>query len=156
MAYLEGLEDRSDPIWTELLANFDSAMADVSCDEMELNAVKEIRSMIDEYGYKKLYSCLIEHLKEPDIDFIYWFARAGARDVIPTVEKFLASSDLDEVVVASVSLALVGDRRGIEIIESLCSGTFRLKLDQTPYWHFSGYIEHIEDPRAREIEKKHF
>lgn len=154
--FLNSLEDKNDLIWTELLNCFYDFFNEF--EDLEYQSVKAISRMIEIHGYKKIYSLIVKHDQQDPVDpeFMYCLARTGAIEIVPVVESWLNSSDNDDVVLASICLALVKDPRGLVIIEQLCKGEYKIKLDQTPKWHFDERIDHIDDPRAREIERKYF
>lgn len=135
MPYLDALADHSDLVWTQLLGAMDLALMDAPHDtERENVAVQVIRDLYDRYGYQTLKQTLDNHLKQTDLDFLYWFARAGMREVIVDVEPYLDSLKIDELVLASVSLTLLADPRGIEVIERLCRGEHRVRLDDPRFY----------------------
>lgn len=155
MAHLESLRDENDPLWNELLFAFEVVMLDVADEAWEKNGVQAIANLLDLHGYATLYTLLKSHIKGSCMDFLYWFARAGAKESIENIVEYLDSSDQDEVVGAAVSLAILNDMRGLETIEQLCNGTHPVKLTMHPSWYFLEDIKHINHPRVQEIQAKY-
>ncbi|MBU1640493.1 MAG: hypothetical protein KKG53_08410 [Proteobacteria bacterium] len=120
----------------------------------EAHCLEILQELVSTYDYADVYACLKEHDSD-GMQFLYWFARAGVSQAIPAIEKYLTSEDVDDVFDAAISLALLNDERGLDTIEKLCAGEHPLQLEETPDWYINEYIQKIDHPKARELEKKY-
>ncbi|CCN71126.1 hypothetical protein [Vibrio nigripulchritudo] len=82
---------------------------------------------------------------------LYWFARAGFKEIENLLLAAIESDDEDEVTLSAISLVHIGNDIGFNVIESMCQGNFRVKLTCDPEWTFLAYLEEVDDIRAINI-----
>lgn len=157
MAYHEYFRDDSDPVLSAMIEALDTAIMDVSGAEHEELGVKLLVEAKQKYGANKLLSSLQQRMYKNDNFYfeLYWFARAGIIECLPLLKKNFKSDDIDCLTTTALSLAHLGQAEGFEFIESIFSGNHDFVLEDDPWWYFGDSLEHISDPRAKELVAKY-
>ena len=153
-----GSEEAQDPIWKAVADSLETMTADVpsgSIAAFEEMGIAGLRQQVAEHGaIRVIENCIVHNGREAYV--FYWFAYAGIEEIVPYLEPFLDSDDMDEVMDAINGLIYFDHDRAYSEIDRFSDGRHPLKLVR-PYdalWWFKDDLERADTPRARSCLEK--
>lgn len=148
-----GGEEAHDPIWKAVAEALENITADVpsgSIAYFEESGISSLRNLVAAHGAIKVIENCIEHNGREAYVF-YWLAYAGIEEIVPYLEPYLDSDDLDEFMDAVNGLIYFEHERAYNEIQRFCEASHPLELvrPHDALWWFESDLQRVATPRAR-------
>ena len=147
-----GSEEAQDPIWKAVSEALEAMTADVpsgSLAAFEEIGIAGLRRQVVEHGAIKVIENCIEHNGREAYVF-YYFAYAGIEEVVPYLEPYLDSDDLDEVMDAINGLIYFDRDRAYKQIQRFCDASH----PDDSLWWFGTDLKRADTSPARSCLEK--
>ncbi len=118
---------------------------------VEKQCCDELQKLCARYGAEAVLKHAVEFYKADSYE-LYWFARAGIKEVIPMLEPLLQSED-ENILTDAVSGLIHFEHDGaFDVLRALIEGSHVTQLTEKPAWYFKDDLQRVNTERSLKLQ----